>query len=79
MQGNENCKYEGCIIQKNDDISFVSNSPYIHAFDRLDEIHYQMEENELIYAMNQARYKKIAQIENELPNGKRLVRVDFGL
>ena len=37
------------------------------------------EENELIYAMNQVGYKKITQMENELPNEKRLVRIDFGI
>lgn len=72
-------QYVSCIIQKNNGISFVSDSPYIHAFDRLDEIHHQIEENELLHAMHQAGYNKITQMENELPNGKRLVRVDFGL
>lgn len=71
-------KYISCIIQKDNDISFVSNSPYIHVFERLDEVHHQIDENELLYTMEKVGYKKIIQIENELPNGKKLVRMDFG-
>lgn len=71
-------KYVSCIIQVNTDTSFVSDSPYIHTFDRLDEVHHQMEEHELIHAMREIGYQKIAQEEKELPNGKKLVRLDFG-
>ena len=71
-------KYISCIIQKNNDISFVSASPYVHAFDRLDEIHHQIEEGDLLYSLDQVGYKKITQVEKELTNGKRLVRMDFG-
>ena len=41
-------KYVSCIIQINIDDSWVSDSPYIHVFDKLDEVHHQMEENLLI-------------------------------
>ncbi|MCH5250591.1 MAG: methyltransferase type 11 [Lachnospiraceae bacterium] len=71
-------KYISCIIQKDNDISFVSNSPYIHVFDRLDEVHHQIDESTLLEAVSQVGYKKIMQTENELPNEKRLVRIDFG-
>ncbi len=70
-------KYVSCIIQINTDVSFVSDSPYIHVFDRLDKVHYQMEENKLVDTMNQIGYKKEMQMEEELPNGKKLVRIDF--
>lgn len=70
-------KYVSCIIQINIDDSWVSNSPYIHVFDDLDKIHYQMEENTLIQAMNEIGYNLIAQTENLLPNGKKLVQLDF--
>ena len=33
-----------CIIQINAETSFVSDSSYLHVFDRLDEVHHQMEE-----------------------------------
>ena len=70
-------KYVSCIIQINVDDSWKSDSPYIHAFDNLDKIHCQMEENSLIQALKGMKYKRIAQIENPLPNGKKLVRLDF--
>ncbi len=38
-------KYVSCIIQINtDEETWVSDSPYIHAFDCLDAVHHQMEE-----------------------------------
>lgn len=73
-----NPQYVSCVIQVNTGASFVSDSPYIHVFDRLDEVHHQMEEHALDHAMSQLRYKKKARAEKELPNGKRLIRVDFG-
>lgn len=71
-------EYVSCIIQINVDDRWVSDSPYIHAFDALDQVHHQMEENALIQAMNDIDYKLIAQTENPLPNGKKLVQLDFG-
>ncbi|MDE5967034.1 MAG: methyltransferase type 11 [Lachnospiraceae bacterium] len=70
-------KYVSCIIQINVDDSWVSDSPYIHAFDDLDRVHHQMEENLLIQTLKGIGYKRIAQIENPLPNGKKLVQLDF--
>lgn len=70
-------KYVSAIIQINDDAGFVSDSPYIHAFDRLDEVHHQMEETALVGAMEQIGYRKIVQMGHDLPNGKKLVRIDF--
>ena len=70
-------KYVSCIIQINIDDSWVSDSPYIHVFDKLDEVHHQMEENLLIQAMKDIGYNLIAQTENLLPNGKKLVQLDF--
>lgn len=71
--------YVSCAIQINTDDSFVSDSPYLHAFDRLDEVHWQIEEGPLEDAMAQIRYAKIARAEEALPNGKKLVRMDFRL
>jgi len=70
-------KYVSCIIQINIDDSWVSDSPYIHVFDDLDKVHHQMEENSLIQAMKDIGYNLIAQTENLLPNGKKLVQLDF--
>ena len=71
-------KYVSCVIQINtDDNQWVSDSPYLHAFDKLDDIHHQMSENELVSALSGIEYKKILQIADLLPNGKKLVRIDF--
>lgn len=72
-------KYISCIIQINTEKSFVSDSPYLHVFDRLDEVHHQIEENKLINSMQEIGYKKILMNNKDLPNGKKLVRVDFAL
>ncbi len=70
-------EYISCIIQINTGDSFVSDSPYLHAFDCLDEVHHQMEEDELILSMEDIEYKTERIREKELPNGKKFVRIDF--
>lgn len=70
-------EYVSCIIQINTGDSFVSDSPYLHAFDCLDEVHHQMEETELITCMKMIGYGTEQIIERELPNGKKFVRIDF--
>lgn len=70
-------KYISCVIQIDTDASFVSDSPYIRVFDRLAEIHQQIEETSLIRAMEQVGFKNIAETTKDLPNGKCLVRMDF--
>ena len=55
----------------------MSESPYLRAFDRLDEVHHQMEEKALKAAMNDIGYSLILQESCPLPNGKALVRLDF--
>ena len=71
-------EYVSCVIQINTgDASWVSDSPYLHAFDRLDEVHCQMEEKELVSAMKDIGYHKTAKDCRSLPNGKALLRLDF--
>ena len=70
-------RYVSCIIQINTGDSFVSDSPYLHAFDCLETVHHQMEENSLVNCMSEIGYRKVEQLEQELPNGKKFVRVDF--
>ena len=70
-------KYVSCIIQINTDVSFVSDSPYLKVFDRLEEVHHQMQEDELVEDMSQIGYRKKVHKVKELPNGKQLVRIDF--
>ena len=71
-------QYVSCVIQINtDEEQWVSESPYLHAFDRLDEVHHQMEEAALTAAMNKIGWSLILQESFPLPNGKALVRLDF--
>ncbi|MBD5494101.1 MAG: methyltransferase type 11 [Lachnospiraceae bacterium] len=70
-------KYVSCIIQINVDNSWVSDSQYIHVFDDLAKVHHQMEENLLIQILKSIEYKLIGQKERLLPNGKKLVQLDF--
>ena len=71
-------KYVSCVIQINtDEAQWVSDSPYLHAFDRLDEVHCQLEENSLITSMKRIGYSKILDGKDPLPNGKALQRIDF--
>lgn len=70
-------KYVSCVIQMNTGPSFVSESPYLHVFDRLDEVHHLMEEQGLSQAMVHIGYREQGRYESALPNGKKLVRLDF--
>lgn len=71
-------KYVSCIIQINtDEETWVSDSPYLHAFDGLDAVHHQMDEKALTKAMNEIGYRALKTDEYPLPNGKKLVMLDF--
>lgn len=72
-------RYVSCVIQINtDEENWVSDSPYLHSFDRLDEVHHQMEEDTLVRTMKDIGYNKLSGRSYPLPNGKALVRIDFG-
>lgn len=75
--GQVNPKYVSCGIQINTDKEFVSDSPYLHAFDGLNSVHHQMETDELTRAMADIGYKTVSETEYPLPNGKKLVQADF--
>lgn len=70
-------KYVSCVIQVNKDENFVSDSPYIHAFDHLDEVLHSTEETKLIEKMHDIGYQLNYSSESELPNEKKLIRIDF--
>jgi Methyltransferase domain. len=70
-------QYVSCGIQINTDIDFVSESPYLHVFDDLHHVHHQIVEQPLITAMADINYQVVLRDEMSLPNGKKLVRVDF--
>ncbi len=69
--------YVTCIIQVNSDASFVSDSPYLHILGRLESVHHQINADALEACMYRIGYStRLTQVK-ELPNGKRLVRMDF--
>lgn len=70
-------KYVTCIIQINLADGWVSDSPYLHVFDGLEEVHHQMDETALEQAMAGIDYHVIQTVEHLLPNGKKLVQIDF--
>ena len=71
-------RYVSCIIQINtDEESWVSDSPYLHSFDGLDAVHHQMEEQSLVMAMNEIGFDLLKKDAIPLPNGKKLMMLDF--
>lgn len=72
-----NPKYVSCIIQINMENNWVSDSPYLHVFDELDQVHHQMKEHALEKTMLEIGYYAIQTLECMLPNGKKLVQIDF--
>ena len=72
-----NPKYVSCIIQINIEDNWVSDSPYLHVFDGLEQVHHQMEEQALKKAMLEINYNPIKTLEYMLPNEKKLVQIDF--
>ena len=73
-------EYVSIIIQVNEkDTEWVSDSPYIHAFDGLDPIHHKLDEMWVSAAMTGLGYKKGRRCSESLPNGKAIVRMDFVL
>lgn len=72
-----NPKYVSCIIQINIEGNWVSDSPYLHVFDGLNQVHHQMEECALEKLLYEINYHAIKKLEYILPNGKKLVQIDF--
>ena len=72
-------EFISCIIQINTGDAFVADSPDLHAFDCLEALHHQMAEDALTACMAQIGYGLRHTAEHGLPNGKKLVRLDFAL
>lgn len=72
-----NPTYVSCIIQLNIKDNWVSDSPYVYVFDRLEQVHHQIEQDVLEKAMLQIDYHAIRTFEHMLPNGKKLIQIDF--
>lgn len=72
-----------CVIRlnpktaENEESKWVSDSPYLHAFDGLDEVHHQMEEDALWRCLKELGFDELDAYSTPLPNGKYLLRIDF--
>lgn len=73
-----NPTYISCIIQINLEDNWVSDSPYLHVFDKLEQVHHQIQQQALEKAMLEIDYHIISTLEYMLPNSKKLVQLDFG-
>lgn len=69
--------YVSCIIQINTKGRWVSDSPYLHVFDCLDQVHHEINVSTLEKAMLPLGYQEIKTLEYKLPNRKKLVQIDF--
>lgn len=71
--------FVSCVIQKNYDAAFVSDSQYTQAFSAISEIHQDVDEEKLVGSMKASSYELIYNDEVFLPNSKSLVCLDFKL
>lgn len=69
--------YVSCVIQKNEEESFVSESEYLHTFDNLSEVHREIDEEGLNEVMQQMGYHNVKTIRMDMPNGKQLIQLDY--
>jgi len=69
--------YVSCVIQKNPDINFVSDSPYVEALNEISSLHRDIKKGSLIKAMSTIGYTLIFSDEHLLPNMKKFIRLDF--
>lgn len=70
-------KYVSVIIQINKGEGFVSDSPYIHSFDSLNEIYNRIDSAALIEIMMNSDYTLLKTSKRNLPNNKAFERLDF--
>ncbi|MDD6396475.1 MAG: class I SAM-dependent methyltransferase, partial [Firmicutes bacterium] len=69
--------YVSVIIQINEGDGFVSDSPYLHSFDKLNEVYNHIDGAGLTEVMSRIGYHAISTLKRALPNGKALERLDF--
>ena len=66
-----------CAVQVNTGEDYVSESPYLHAFDHLEEVHHIIDSSGLTVAMTEIGYRLTLRTSCPLPNGKHLLRLDY--
>ena len=72
-----NVEVVSCVIQKNNNNSFVSNSEHNSHFDPILSIHHDVDEDKLKNLFATIKFNCIKSKEYLLPNGKKFIRMDF--
>lgn len=70
-------KIVSCVIQINTDEDYISDSPYVHTFNCLDQVHEQMSVTGMNDTLAELGYVPVYQEEMNLLNGKKLIRLDY--
>ena len=68
-----------CVVQQNQKEAFVSPSPYSQGLQKVEDIHQDIDPAELVALMKGSGWSVILREEIPMPNGKRLIRLDFRL
>lgn len=66
-----------CVIQKNNDNSFISNSELNSHFEPILFIHHDIDENKLKHLFSTIKFSCVKDKKYILPNGKEFIRMDF--
>lgn len=69
--------FVSCVIQVDRSADWVSDSPYLHAFDGLGAVHAAVDESRLVSVLESAGFTCAYRGETPLPNGKKFIRLDF--
>lgn len=73
-----NPKFVSCVIQVDtNEKSWLSYSPYVKTFEKLDEVHHKIDKENLINKMKDIDYDFLKNEWFDLPNGKKFIRLDF--
>lgn len=70
--------YTSCVIQTNvKSDKWVSYSPYAAVFNALTQIYHEIDEKDLTMNMQEIKYQLKQKVEYPLPNGKKLLKLDY--
>lgn len=68
-----------CVVQQNQKEVFVSPSVYSQELQKVKEIYQEIDQTELVAFMKRSGWSVILREEIPMPNGQRLIRLDFQL
>ncbi len=68
-----------CVVQQGQKENVVSPSPYVQELQRVEEIYQDIDPTGLVARMREAGWVVMLREEIPMPNGKRLIRLDFHL